>query len=40
MTEVILVHCNIVNNNYQHDSRDLYELITNKYFYQLLNIST
>ena len=21
ITEVILVHCNIVNNDYQHDSR-------------------
>ena len=23
ITEVLLVHCNIVNNNYQHDSRVL-----------------
>ena len=23
-TEVVLVHCNIVNNNYQQDSRVLY----------------
>ena len=23
ITEVVLVHCNIVNNNYQHDSRVL-----------------
>ena len=25
-TEVVLVHCNIVNNDYQHDSRALYNL--------------
>ena len=24
ITEAILVHCNIVNNNYQQDSRALY----------------
>ena len=23
ITEVVLIHCNIVNNNYQHDSRVL-----------------
>ena len=23
ITEVILVHCNIVNNDYQHDSKSL-----------------
>ena len=26
ITEVVLVHCNMVNNNYQHDSRVLYTL--------------
>ena len=26
ITEVVLVHCNIVNNDYQHDSRALYNL--------------
>ena len=36
--EVVLVHCNIVNN-YQHDSRVLYTLVLNKSFGQLLNIS-
>ena len=30
ITEVILVHCNIFNNSYQHDSRVLYAFITNK----------
>ena len=26
VTEIILVHCNIVNNDYQQDSRVLYTL--------------
>ena len=26
-TEVVLVHCNIVNNDYQHDSRVLYTFV-------------
>ena len=39
ITEVVLVHCNIVNNNYQQDSRVLYTFIPNKLFGQLLNIS-
>ena len=33
------MHYNIVNNDYQHDSRVLYEFIPNKYFGQLLDIS-
>ena len=37
-TEVVLVHCNIVNNDYQHDSRVLYTFIHNKSFGQLLDI--
>ena len=37
--EVVLVHCNIVSNDYQHDSRVLYTLIFNKSFGQLLDIS-
>ena len=32
ITEVILVHCNIVNNNYQHNSKVLYIFIRNKSF--------
>ena len=32
ITEVILVHCNIVNNDYQQDSRVLYTFVTNKQF--------
>ena len=39
MTEGVLVHCNIVNNNYQQDSRVLYTFIPNESFGQLLDIS-
>ena len=39
VTEVILIHCNIVNNDYQQDSRVLHIFVPNKYFGQLLNIS-
>ena len=30
ITEVVLVHCNIVNNDYQQDSRVLYIFVPNK----------
>ena len=39
IAEVVLVHCNIVNNDYQHDSRVLYTFIPKKSFGQLLNFS-
>ena len=39
ITEVILVHCNIVNNNYQQDSRLLYTFVPYKPFASLLEIS-
>ena len=39
IAEVVLVHCNIVNNNYQQDSRVLYTFIPNKSFGQLLDNS-
>ena len=39
ITEVILVHCNIVNNDYEQDSKVLYTFISNKSFRQLLDIS-
>ena len=39
ITEVKLVHCNIVNNDYQQDSRVLYTFVPNKTFGQLLEIS-
>ena len=39
ITEVALVHCNIVNNNYQQDPKFLYNLLPNKSFGQLLEFS-
>ena len=39
ITEVVLVHCNIVNNGYQQDSRVLYRFLPNKPFGSLLEIS-
>ena len=30
ITEVVLVHCNIVQNDYQHDSRVLYTVVLKK----------
>ena len=38
ITEVILVHCNIVNNDYQQDSRVLYTFVPNKPYGNLLEI--
>ena len=37
--EVVLVHCNLVNNNYQQASKVLFTFVTNKQFGQLINIS-
>ena len=39
ITEVVLIHCNIVNNDYQQDSRVLYTFVPNKPFGSLLEIS-
>ena len=40
ITEVALVHCNIFNNDYQHDSREVcYTFTPNKLFGQLLDVS-
>ena len=39
ITEVVLVHCSLVNNNYQRDSRILHTFVPDKSFGQLLNIS-
>ena len=39
ITEVVLVHFNIVDNIYQQISRVLYTFIPNKLFDQLLDIS-
>ena len=37
-SEVILVHCNIANNDYQQDSTVLYTFVPNKPFGSLLKI--
>ena len=37
--ELLLVHCNLVNNDYQQDSRILYTFVPNKPFGSLLEIS-
>ena len=39
ITEVVLVHCNLVNNDYKQNSRILYTFVTNKPFGSLLEIS-
>ena len=39
ITQAILFHCNILNNDYQQDSRVLYTFLLNKPFGQLLDIS-
>ena len=37
--EIVLVHCNLVNNNYQQASKVLFTFTTNKQFGQLINTS-
>ena len=37
--EVDLVHCNLINNNYQQASKVLFTLVPNKQFGHLINIS-
>ena len=39
ITEEVLIYCNIVNNDYQQNSRVLYTFVPNKSFGQLLDIS-
>ena len=39
ITEVVLIHCNVVNNSYQQNSRVSYTFVPNKSFGQLLDIS-
>ena len=39
ITEVVFVHCGIVNNDYQQESRVLYTFAPNKPFDSLLEIS-
>ena len=38
--EVVLVHCNLVNNNYQQTSKVLFTFVPNKQFGQLINIAS
>ena len=38
IVELVLIHCNIVNNNYQQNSRMLYIFVPNKPFGSLLEI--
>ena len=37
--EVVLIHCDLVKNDYQHTSKVLFSLVPNKQFGQLINIS-
>ena len=39
ITEVVLIHCNIVNNEYRQDSRVFYTFVKKKPFGSLLEIS-
>ena len=39
VVELVLVHCNLVNNDYQQDLRILYTFVPNKAFGSLLEIS-
>ena len=37
--EAVLVHCNLVNNNYQQASKVLFTFVPNQQFRQLINIA-
>ena len=39
VAELLLVHCSLVNNDYQQDSRILYTFVPSKPFGSLLEIS-
>ena len=39
ITKLVLVHCNLVNNDYQQDSKILYTFVPNKPFGSLSEIS-
>ena len=39
IVELVLIHCNLVNNNYQQNSRTLHTFVPNKPFGSLLEIS-
>ena len=38
ITELVLIHCNVVSNSYQQNSRVLHTFVPNKLFCQLWNI--
>ena len=40
IVELVLVHCDLANKNYQQDSRILYTFVSNKSFGSLLEISS
>ena len=40
IVELLLIHCSLVNNNYQQNSRILYTFVPNKPFGSLLEISS
>ena len=40
ITEVVLIHCNVVNNSYQQNSGVLHTFVPNKSFSRLLDISS
>ena len=39
IVELVLVHCNLFNNDYQQDSRILHTFVSNKLFGSLLELS-
>ena len=39
ITEIVLVHCSIADNDYQQDSRVLYTVVPSKSFGQLIDIA-
>ena len=39
IVNLVLVHCNLVNNNYQQDSKVLYSFVPNKKYAELMTIS-
>ena len=39
ITELVLVHCNIADDDYQQDSRVLYTFVPNKTFVSLIEVS-
>ena len=39
IVEAVLVHCNLVKNDYRHISKVLFTFVPNKKFGQLINIS-